>query len=110
MKRDSVSEAQRTVFCKIPVSWPEYASARPAKAGGIAPRRTTTNPAVTPIMQTTESTNRLMNFPYTIYSGVLVLHTSDEIQPDGQPSHTANEQEKDGRVLVKQVHKSVNQT
>jgi len=52
MKRASVSEAKRTVYCKIPESCPEYAKASPAIDAGMMPCRATTSPAVTPVIPT----------------------------------------------------------
>ena len=52
MKRASVSEASRTVYCKIPESCPEYAKASPAIDAGMIPCRATTSPAVMPMTQT----------------------------------------------------------
>jgi hypothetical protein len=55
VNRVSVSDAQRTVFCNIPLSWLAWARAKPANAAGI-PRKTTTSPAVMPMTQTTIKT------------------------------------------------------
>jgi len=79
MKRASVSEASRTVYCKIPESCPEYAKASPAIDAGMIPCRATTSPAVMPMTQTEKRKKQQIYFENKYKEPYDKLLTCDKI-------------------------------